>query len=98
METAAVKGFVSHGPASPSGSGGRPAVGGGQLANAPKPQLLDRVRQAIRARHYSRRTEDVSVMWINPVRESHVNGSEGCIVSHGVKRFIFLHGCITQRK
>ena len=26
-------------------------------AEAPKPRLLDRVRQAIRARHYSRRTE-----------------------------------------
>ncbi len=29
-----------------------------------KPRLLDRVRDALRARHYSRRTEDVYVAWI----------------------------------
>jgi integrase len=33
-------------------------------ADAPKPRLLDRVRQAIRARHYSRRTEKAYVAWI----------------------------------
>jgi integron integrase len=31
---------------------------------APKPKLLDRVRQAIRLRHYSRRTEDSYASWI----------------------------------
>ena len=31
---------------------------------APKPRLLDRVRQAIGARHYSRRTEKAYVHWI----------------------------------
>ena len=31
---------------------------------APKPKLLDRVREAIRARHYSRRTELAYVAWI----------------------------------
>jgi integron integrase len=31
---------------------------------APKPRLLDRVRDAIRARHYSRRTEKAYVHWI----------------------------------
>jgi len=30
----------------------------------PKPRLLDRVRTALRARHYSRRTEDAYVAWI----------------------------------
>jgi hypothetical protein len=30
----------------------------------PKPRLLDRVRAAIRARHYSRRTEKAYVAWI----------------------------------
>jgi integron integrase len=30
----------------------------------PKPKLLDRVREAIRTRHYSRRTEDAYVHWI----------------------------------
>src|SRR5437867_10047829 len=33
-------------------------------ADAPKPRLLDRVRGALRARHYSRRTEDAYVAWI----------------------------------
>jgi site-specific recombinase XerD len=33
-------------------------------AEAPKPRLLDRVRAALRARHYSRRTEDAYIAWI----------------------------------
>ena len=33
-------------------------------AAVPKPRLLDRVREAIRARHYSRRTEKAYVAWI----------------------------------
>jgi hypothetical protein len=33
-------------------------------ASAPKPRLLDRVREAIRVRHYSRRTEKTYVGWI----------------------------------
>lgn len=33
-------------------------------AAAPRPRLLDRVRAAVRARHYSRRTEDAYVAWI----------------------------------
>jgi hypothetical protein len=31
---------------------------------APKPKLIDRVRQAIRLRHYSRRTEDSYARWV----------------------------------
>ena len=31
---------------------------------APKPKLLDQVRQAIRTRHYSKRTEKTYVDWI----------------------------------
>jgi hypothetical protein len=34
------------------------------LAGAPKPRLLDRVRETIRARHYSHRTEKAYVHWI----------------------------------
>ena len=30
----------------------------------PKPRLLDRVREALRVRHYSRRTEEAYVAWI----------------------------------
>src|SRR5207249_10493967 len=33
-------------------------------AASPKPKLLDRVRHAVRARHYSRRTEKAYVHWI----------------------------------
>jgi len=33
-------------------------------ADSPKPRLLDRVRAALRARHYSRRTEEAYVAWI----------------------------------
>jgi integron integrase len=33
-------------------------------AEVPRPRLLDRVRQALRARHYSRRTEEAYVAWI----------------------------------
>ena len=31
---------------------------------APKPRLLDRVREALRTRHYSRRTEEAYIAWI----------------------------------
>lgn len=40
------------------------ATGEAPSVRAPKPRLLEQVRQALRARHYSRRTEDVYVMWI----------------------------------
>ena len=33
-------------------------------AGYPKPRLLDRVRDAVRARHYSRSTEKTYVHWI----------------------------------
>jgi hypothetical protein len=36
----------------------------GLEGDAPKPRLLDRVRQAIRTRHYSSRTEKAYVHWI----------------------------------
>jgi hypothetical protein len=31
---------------------------------SPAPKLLDRVREAVRVRHYSRRTEEAYVTWI----------------------------------
>jgi hypothetical protein len=34
-----------------------------ETAGAPKPSLLDRVREVVRARHYSRRTEKADVAW-----------------------------------
>ena len=55
------------------------------------PKLLDQVREVIRMKHFSIRTEQAYVNWINPARENHENNSEGCTVSHGVKRYIFFH-------
>jgi integron integrase len=34
------------------------------ITNIPKPRLLDRVRMAIRTRHYSRRTEEAYLFWV----------------------------------
>jgi hypothetical protein len=41
-----------------------PRVAEAGLTGVPKPRLLDQVRAAIRARHYSRRTEKAYVAWI----------------------------------
>jgi hypothetical protein len=38
---------------------------------SPKPRLLDRVRDAVRARHHSRRTEKTYVAWIRRYILSH---------------------------
>jgi integron integrase len=46
------------------GVAGPPAFGEPDPASKPQPRLLDRVREAIRARHYSRRTEKTYVAWI----------------------------------
>ena len=60
--------------ASPPGQSSTPAAGGDRRApwacresgppEPPKPRLLDRVRQALRARHLGRRTEEAYVAWI----------------------------------
>lgn len=42
----------------------QPAVGTVLPPDAPKPRLLDQVREAIRTRHYSPRTEETYVGWI----------------------------------
>jgi hypothetical protein len=41
-----------------------PAVRETGPAGAPKPRVLDQIREAIRAGHYSRRTEKAYVHWI----------------------------------
>jgi integrase len=41
-----------------------PCLAAAETLSAPSPKLLDRVRQAIRARHYSYRTEKAYVHWI----------------------------------
>ena len=45
-------------------SGPRPALRQVTPAGSPPPKLLDRVRQALQTRHYSRRTEKAYVGWI----------------------------------
>lgn len=62
MKTATVRKFDSS-PSPVPGRSERPPASRGPVG-APKPKLLDQVRQALRARHYSRRTEEVYVMWI----------------------------------
>ena len=44
--------------------GSRNATSETSPAASPKPRLLDRVRAALRGRHYSRRTEEAYVAWI----------------------------------
>ena len=52
----------------------------------PKPRLLDRVREALRVRHYSRRTEEAYVAWIYLDRET------------GQRRRHHLHETVLQRE
>ena len=43
---------------------GTAASTGAASGKRPEPKLLDRVREAVRVRHYSRRTEEAYVTWI----------------------------------
>ncbi len=53
-------------PTLPAGGEGlaTSSIRANSLPKPPKPRLLDRVRQALRARHMSRRTEEAYVAWI----------------------------------
>ncbi len=53
---------------------------------SPEPRLLDRVRTALRLRHYSRRTEQAYVHWIRRF-----------ILFHGKRRRHHLHETVLQR-
>jgi hypothetical protein len=64
MVTARLIRSVSYPPAPRETRVGSFAVRETGPADTPKPRLLDRVRDAIRARHYSRRTEKAYVAWI----------------------------------
>ena len=64
MGTARLVRFVTYPALSPHAQTPSLAVRETGPADAPKPRLLDRVRNAIRARHYSRRTEKAYVAWI----------------------------------
>jgi len=64
MVTLRSRGPLSYRAASRDSSSASPAVHETGPAEPPKPRLLDRVREAIRARHYSRRTEEAYVAWM----------------------------------
>src|SRR5438128_10668097 len=69
LDRMGMTGLLSRSPISnPASSGGAPAVGlavsEAGPAVVPRPRLLDRVREAIRTRHYSRSTEQAYVHWI----------------------------------
>ena len=63
MEDSKVKSMIGHRLKVISLSG-QPAVDVSSPPVPPKPKLLDQVRQAIRTRHYSPRTEEAYVHWI----------------------------------
>jgi hypothetical protein len=69
----------------PSGSDDGIVVEG---AMAGPPKLLDRVRMAIRARHYSRRTEDAHVYWIRRYIVFHGRRHPSELGSADVTRFL----------
>ena len=64
MVTLRSRGPLSYRAASRDSGSAPPAVHETGPAESPKPRLLDRVREAIRARHYSRRTEEAYVAWM----------------------------------
>jgi len=53
-----------------------------------KPKLLDRVRHAVRARHYSRRTEKAYVHWIKRYIFFHGKRHPGEMGAVEVKAFL----------
>jgi integron integrase len=55
---------------------------------APKPRLLDRVREALRIRHYSRRTEEAYVAWIRRYILFHGKRHPGELGGPEVTRFL----------
>jgi hypothetical protein len=63
MERYKVKSLIDY-KSKVTSSSGQPITNLPSSAVAPKPRLLDQVRQAIRTRHYSPRTEETYVHWI----------------------------------
>jgi len=56
--------------------------------SAPKPKLLDQVRQAIRTRHYSYRTEEAYVGWIRRFVLFHDKRPSGDMGEEEIARFL----------
>ena len=91
--------FGSGRPPNPSLSGGRNFSlphGAHPQAESNKPRLLDRVREALRARHYSRSTEKAYVAWIR--RYIFFHGKRHPAEMGGPEINLFLTGLATRRK
>jgi len=73
-------------PESPSGA--CPALRTVSPAGPPPPRLLDRVRQALQTRHYSRRTEKTYVAWIRRYILFHRKRHPAEMGAHEVTQFL----------
>jgi len=81
MIALSARGSMVDADAQPRAARARPAVSETGPADAPKP-LLDRVREAIRARHSSHRTEETYVDGHKQRRGAAPFGASGHIRSH----------------
>lgn len=62
------------------------------LANTPKPRLVDRVREAVRARDYGLRTENASARWIKRYSILHSQRLPTEMAAGGVTAFLTARG------
>jgi integron integrase len=76
--------LASH-AALPSTRGWRVAEG---ATPAPPPRLLDRVREVLRARHYSRRTEEAYLLWIRRFIRFHGKRHPDQMGAEEITRFV----------
>jgi site-specific recombinase XerD len=60
----------------------------GSVVMAPPPKLLDRVRDAIRTRHYSRRTEEAYVHWIRRYIVFHGKAHPSTLGAEAISAFL----------
>ncbi len=61
------------------------------------PRLLDRVRNAIRTRHYSRRTEDAYVYWIRRYIVFHKKAHPSKMGAPEISAFLTCRSCWGMR-
>ncbi len=64
MDHPMVRGQLQGAAAAPRSAGWRPAGSDTTPIGTPKPKLLDRLREALRSRHYSRRTDRTYCHWV----------------------------------
>jgi integron integrase len=66
----------------------QPALTASPLLSSAKPKLLDQVRQAIRTRHYSPRTEETYIHWIKRFNFFHNKRHPGEMAEAEIARFL----------